>query len=66
MANGYCYLHDKLIFLQNVKTVTPETQSDSEAKLMSSVYGDSFIDVKQEEMSEPFSFVSVKVRTDEC
>jgi hypothetical protein len=54
------------ILLQNVKTVTPETQSDSEAKLMSSVNDDPFIDVKQEEISEPFSFVSVKVRIDEC
>jgi hypothetical protein len=55
----------KFSFLQNVKTVTPETQSDSEAKLMWSVNGDPFVDVKQEEISESFSFVSVKVRVDE-
>jgi hypothetical protein len=54
------------IFLQNVKTVMPETQPDREAKLMSSVNGDPFVDVKKEEISEPFSFVSVKVRIDEC
>ncbi|XP_023722408.1 uncharacterized protein LOC111872578 isoform X8 [Cryptotermes secundus] len=45
---------------ENVEAVTPETESDSEAKLMSSVNGDPFVDVKQEEKSEPFSFVSVK------
>jgi hypothetical protein len=33
---------------------------------LQNVNDDAFIDVKQEEISEPFSFVSVKVRIDEC
>jgi hypothetical protein len=55
-------------FLQNVKRVSPETRSDSKVKLMSSRSSDPFFNVKQEDISaEPFSFVSVKLRTDdEC
>jgi hypothetical protein len=55
------------IFEQIVNVIKPEPQSDVETKLMSSVNGDPFIDMKQEEISsEPFSFVTVKVRSGEC
>jgi hypothetical protein len=49
-----------------VNVIKPEPQSDDETKLMPSVNGDPFIDMKQEEISEPFSFVTVKVRSGEC
>jgi hypothetical protein len=52
-------------FQQIVNVIKPEPQSD-ETKLMSSVNGDPFIGMKQEEISEPFSFVTVKVRRGEC
>lgn len=44
--------------------VKAELQSDDETKSVSSVNDDPFIDMKQEDASEPFSFVSVKVRSD--
>jgi hypothetical protein len=48
------------IFLQNMN-VKAEPQSDDETKSISSVNDG----MKQEEILEPFNFVSVKVRT-EC
>jgi hypothetical protein len=48
-----------------MKVMKPEPQSDDETKLMSSV-NNPFVDMKQEEISEPFSFVTVKVRSGEC
>lgn len=41
----------------------PEQQPDDETDLMSSLNGDPCIGMKQEEISEPFSFVTVKVRS---
>jgi hypothetical protein len=46
--------------------VKAEPQSDDETKPVSSVNDDPFIDMKQDDISEPFSFVSVKVRSDKC
>jgi hypothetical protein len=54
------------LFKQIVNVIKPEPQHDDETKLMSSVNSESFIDMKQEEISEPFSFVTVKVRSGEC
>jgi hypothetical protein len=51
------------IFQQIVNVIKPEPQSDDETKLISSVNGDPFVDMKEEEISEPFSFVTVKVRS---
>ncbi|XP_033610645.1 uncharacterized protein LOC111872578 isoform X7 [Cryptotermes secundus] len=46
--------------MQIMNVIKPEPKSDDEAKLMSSVNGDQFIDMKRGEISEPFSFVTVK------
>jgi hypothetical protein len=58
--NSISYLAN-FIFQQIVNVIKPELKFDDETKLMSPVNGDSFIDMKQEKISEPFSFVTVKV-----
>jgi hypothetical protein len=49
-----------------MNVMKPEPQSDDEAKCISSVNCDRFVEMKQEEISEQFSFVTVKVRSGEC
>jgi hypothetical protein len=64
MLRPFVFASPPQLFALNM--VTAETRSDTEAKPKSSVNDDPFIDVKQEAIFEPFSFVAIKVRTDEC